>query len=141
MKYFIDRFVKLLENEDINKLAEYLGLKDSSYIYHWRIGYKYPRLNNLIKIANFFECPLDYLLGRDDAFYEINITPNVKFVDQLEKVMKEKGFKQKQLVNDKIISRTNIYDWRHDGNSPSMDIVIKLADYLNVSVDHLVGRE
>ena len=142
MMVFIERFIQLLkEEDDIYRLADYLNLKNPRYIYQWRSGIRYPKLNNLIKIANFFECSLDYLLGRSDDFYEINLTPTVRFVDQLEYVMKETGITQKQLVDNKILSRTNLYDWRHDNNSPNIETLVKIANYLNVSVDHLVGRE
>ena len=141
MKTFLERMDELLKLNSVKNLANYLDLKSNTLVYQWRSGIRYPKLNNLIKIAIFFECSLDYLLGRSDDFYEINLTPTVRFVDQLEYVMKETGITQKQLVDNRILSRTNLYDWRHDNNSPNIETLVKIANYLNVSVDHLVGRE
>lgn len=141
MKSFVDRFNELLGSSNINDLEKYLNLNNTTNIYNWRNGEKSPKLNNLIKIANYFECSLDYLLGRSDDFYEINLTPSVNFGEQLEKIIKEKGISKNDLVNNNIVSRTNLSDWKAKGTNPSMEKIVKLADYLGVSVDHLVGRE
>lgn len=141
MNEFTKRLKSLLEEKDINELVEYLELKSPTIIYQWISGIRKPRLNSLINLANYFECSLDYLLGRTDGMDKIKGDLKSCFVEQLKAVLKEKGLKQNDLVKNKLISRTNIYDWTHDDNSPNFDFILKLADYLQVSVDHLVGRE
>ena len=39
------------------------------------------------------------------------------------------------------LTNGNISHWRAGRSKPSLDAVIKLADYFNVSIDYLVGRE
>ena len=92
-------------------------------------------------MANYFECTLDYLLGRteDNSVYKIKQTKD--FEKQLKAVAKEKGVTLYRLKVDGVISKGNTYDWFHDKSSPSMDKIIKIADYLQVSFDHLVRRE
>ena len=39
------------------------------------------------------------------------------------------------------LSRTSIQNWRNYNSKPGVDALIKIADYFNVSIDYLVGRE
>lgn len=53
---------------------------------------------------------------------------------------KEKGDTQNELA--KKIGTTNKVVWTYEKGrcEPSIDLLIKLADYFNVSVDYLIGR-
>lgn len=35
---------------------------------NWKSGYTEPNLNDLINLANYFQCSIDYLLGIEDDF-------------------------------------------------------------------------
>ncbi|MBQ7973935.1 MAG: helix-turn-helix transcriptional regulator [Clostridia bacterium] len=39
------------------------------------------------------------------------------------------------------LSRTSSQNWRNHNSKPGTDALIKIANYFNVSVDYLVGRE
>lgn len=56
-----------------NQLSEIFNCS-KSLIYEWEKGRSQPSLEDLVKIANFFEVSLDYLLGREDDFGSIIIT-------------------------------------------------------------------
>ena len=47
-------------------MAEYLQIAQPSYI-RYENGSSEPSLENLVKIADYFDCSADYLLGRDYA--------------------------------------------------------------------------
>ena len=55
-------------------------------------------------------------------------------------LMEQHNITQKKLSADLGISQGNISDWKSGRSSPSMDKLVKLADYFNVSTDYLVGK-
>jgi transcriptional regulator with XRE-family HTH domain len=65
MRIFQER---LIEQRKINKttqrqMAEYLQIAQPSYI-RYENGSSEPSLENLVKIADYFDVSVDYLLGR-----------------------------------------------------------------------------
>ena len=46
------------------KLCKEAEIPQASF-YDWKNGNTYPSLDNLYKIANYFDCTIDYLLGRE----------------------------------------------------------------------------
>lgn len=46
----------------------------------------------------------------------------------------------KDLSHNVGVSSGNISDWKSGRSKPNIDTIIKIADYLDVSVDYLLGR-
>lgn len=61
------------------------------------------------------------------------------FFEQLNTICHYKNIKLTPLLLKIGISKGNINAWKK-GSIPSGEILIKLADYLDVSVDYLLGR-
>lgn len=58
---------KLLQSpEDVKNLAEYLGCSVQA-INQYKLGQSMPKVENLIKIAQFYNCSLDNLIGLSDV--------------------------------------------------------------------------
>ena len=55
-------------------------------------------------------------------------------------IMNEKGISQKQLSEAINTSQGNISDWKSGRAAPTIDKLPLIADYLDVSLDHLLGR-
>ncbi len=121
-------------------LAEKLGLSDSSVIYRWLKGSLGLLLPTAVGIADFFDCSLDYLFGRSEI-YNGNFKECPAFDIQFRKVLKEQNISQNKLTKDKVISRGGLNSWLNKKQIPHIESIIKLADYLRVSMDYLVGRE
>lgn len=60
-------------------------------------------------------------------------------VENLKILCKQKGISIIELERDVSLPKGTIKRW--DENRPSVDRVVAVADYLNVSVDYLLGRE
>lgn len=65
MKIFCER---LIEQRKLNKvtqrqMSDYLDMTQPSYI-RYEKGTSEPNLENLVKIADYFDVSVDYLLGR-----------------------------------------------------------------------------
>jgi len=64
------------------------------------------------------------------------------FVQRIDEILERNTKKRAELLRDLNLPRNSITNWSNRGNVPAGDICIKIADYLNVSVEWLVtGRE
>ena len=70
---FAERLKELRKEAHLTQieLAKRLGIGQSSYA-DWERGKKNPTQENLIKIAQFFNVPLDYLVGNSDKKDELD---------------------------------------------------------------------
>ena len=66
-------------------------------------------------------------------------TKNEQFL-RCERLMKERGINAVQLSKETGVSTATISAWRNDIYTPKLDKLIKIADYLGVTVDYLMGR-
>lgn len=60
--------------------------------------------------------------------------------EKMKKLRKERKITQEQLAKDIGVERSSIGKYE-TGTQPSTDIITRLADYFNVSVDYLLGRD
>ena len=143
MKNFSERLKELMNENDIEvaSIENFLELNNSSIIYDWINGKSTPRLNTLIRLANMFEVSTDYLLGLTENNEKVLSKQIPNFTSQLKRVLNEKRSSQYKLLKDKIVSRGHLNSWLNDNHTPSVENIVKIADYLNVSVDYLIGRQ
>jgi len=62
---FQERFVELLQNKTAYQIAKETGITNSR-LSRWRNFGELPSAENLIKLADYFDVSVDYLLGRTD---------------------------------------------------------------------------
>ena len=62
-----------------------------------------------------------------------------QFATRLKEVIEESGKMQKDICADLHISKQKLSKWKTRYNEPSMDELIMLALYFDVSVDYLLG--
>lgn len=60
-------------------------------------------------------------------------------IDRIMKVLEEKGYTAKQLSQGTGISTGNISDWKSGRAQPSYGAIVKIAQYLDVSINYLHG--
>ena len=71
-----------------------------------------------------------------------NVTNGMLIVERIDNLLKEKGENRVILAETLGIKPQNISAWSTRGTVPAGDICIKIAHYLNVSVEWLVcGKE
>ena len=61
-------------------------------------------------------------------------------MEVLKKLRTEHGYNQQKLSELLSVSRSTIAMWETNKAEPSSDILIKLSDIFNVSIDYLLGR-
>lgn len=63
------------------------------------------------------------------------------FRDQLKKLRKMRGISQMQLAEAAKVGKSTVGMWEVGRNEPDLATLIWLADYFEVTLDELVGRE
>ena len=142
MNSFKNRLNELLKEHNLNEklLAELLKIKNLSTIYNWTSGNFVPKINIVIEIANIFKCSTDFLLGLSDNNETIKPKSCPPFYSQLELILKDKGLKVYNLRKDNVISAGLAESIFVKHSIPLTYNVIKIAEYLKISIDELVGR-
>lgn len=59
----------------------------------------------------------------------------------LREIRKEKGVSQQKLADKLGISRSTVAMWETGGSEPDLDTLTKLAEYFNITIDRLLGRD
>jgi len=142
MELFSERLTELMEELEFTpkKLSEITGLSINS-IYSWKKDSAYKiYLSNMIKLCDVLECSLDFLAGRTENVLDYKPQKCPPFYDRLREIMKKENITRYRLVKD-----TKIYDnyfsvWK-SGRDPQLYTLIRLADYLDCSIDYLIGRD
>ena len=65
---------------------------------------------------------------------------NVKIAEMIKNLCKIKNISVTKLLSDCDIRKSLIYDLEKRNYTPSVAIIAKIADYLEVSTDYLLGR-
>ena len=64
----------------------------------------------------------------------------MKVIKNLRKLRCEKGISQQNLGETLLVSQQSINKYENHDVEPDIEMLIKIADYFNVSLDYLVGR-
>lgn len=64
----------------------------------------------------------------------------MNFLERLEVLLKEKGVSATKMSLDLGFSKDAVFNWKKRGAIPSGEMLAKVADYFDVSVDYLLGR-
>ncbi|MBQ7978085.1 MAG: helix-turn-helix transcriptional regulator [Clostridia bacterium] len=130
----------LLNNVDAKTLHQQTKI-DLSTIYDYFKG-TFPKIHNAILLANYFNCSLNYLFGLD---FEPNSTSFSQeynsnlFFERYTKLLKEQKISNHKLCKDTGVNESSYWLWSK-GGLPKLEGMIKIAQYLNCSLDYLVGR-
>lgn len=143
MELFGERLKDLMEEHkvDAKTLAKTLSLSDSSIIYKWQKSEKGLLISSAIMLADFFECTIEYLIGRVSECKEIEPKTCPHFGERLKILLADKQISQYKFIKDTKLSRGNLNSWFNNKSTPNIESVITVADYFDVSIDYLVGRE
>lgn len=63
-----------------------------------------------------------------------------KIAERIKQLRISQGMTQKQLADVLKVSEVSLQRFEYGSARPSLDTLIALADYFNVSLDYLVGR-
>lgn len=102
-----------------------------------------PTIDVVLRIAQYFDCSIDYLFGLDNdkksSLYKTYNYDISKFLPRYLELLKTNNishfkFSQGQPFNESILRH-----WQA-GRVPRLDIVYIIANYFGSSMDYLIGR-
>jgi len=138
---FAERLSDLMFERNIksNELAAAIGTNTSS-VNDWKRGKFQMYLSNLLKVADFFGCSLEFLTGRSENLLEYTPKPVPPFYPRFRAVMEERGKTRYRVAKETDIKDSYFTEW-NKGSDPLVVSLIKAANYLGVTLDYLVGRD
>ena len=138
---FAENLLALMQEHNLNApaLGKILNM-DRSNITRYLRGERLPNYRVFIALIEYFNVSADVLLGRLDYCAVKIFQPVQPFGKMLRKVMDETKVSQAELQRELHFSSATPYMWLENKRIPSMEHIVQLADYLDVTVDYLLGR-
>jgi len=128
-----------------DELAEKIGISRST-MFRYENGYieKIP-INIFASIAQVLRTTTAFLMNEEEKEREfadnIEATIMIIFSDNLVFLRKREGLSQQELANKVGLSRSAISMYESGARMPPADVLIILADFFNVKIDFLLGRD
>lgn len=121
------------------ELAKATGI-DTSTILTLLRGDGLPYVDTLVTLADYFNCPTDYLLGLSDMPVNGNFKSRPPFSERLTFLLQHFNVTKYRLEKDTKLSEKTVNRWHNGKTQPTVESLIKLARYFDCSVDFLLGR-
>ena len=141
MSNFVETLTELLIEKNLSQkeFAEKLEIT-STAVSKYLLGKQNPDVEIAIRIAEYFNCSLDYLFGKeyDNHIKSFHACPpfNERFVF----LIKHFKISKYKLQKSTGISKSTMHYWQNGEREPSMDSIIKLAKCFDCSIDFVLGR-
>lgn len=140
MNEFQERLQDLLVENELSRLqlSKKIGISFETLNGYFNKGF-YPELSVAIKIADYFDCSLQYLMGLTED-YQTSDKNNLSFIDTIKKLLSENNLSIEKFMKALNMSEANYYRWKNKNNNPAMQSLIAIAKFFDVSIDYLVGH-
>lgn len=140
MNEFQERLIDLLEENNMSrlKLALSLNITSTTINGYFNKNY-YPTIDIAIKMADYFNCSLDYLFGLSDKKAHSNLN-NRDFIDNFDLILKQNKLTISKGMKILQMSEYNYYRWKK-GLFPKTNNLITIAKNFDVGLDFLVGNK
>lgn len=135
----------LKELRDINGLSV-SDLEKKTGVNHTSLsGYldgKYiPDVDCANRIANYFNCSLDYLFGFTENYIPCKYNCEGDIKSRVKAAIDKSGFSRYKIAQLTDTSRNQVWSWYHGKVVPKLISLVALATVLNCSLDYLAGRD
>ena len=120
-------------------LAKELGVSPSNVCDFLKEVHQ-PSFSCFIRMLYIFNCSADYFLGLTELHTDEQLHTVPPFKDRLRALLKERKVSQAQLIKDLPVSSAVPYKWLSGLNEPSVESLLRLAEYFECTVDYLIGR-
>ena len=138
---FAENLLALMEEKNLNAPALGKILKmDRSNITRYLRGERLPNYPLFTAIVEYFNISSDILLGRVDYCNTTTFQPVQPFHITFRKALDETHTSQYVLQKQLHFSSATTNAWLSGKSVPSIGHLDQLADYMDVSVDYLLGR-
>lgn len=63
----------------------------------------------------------------------------MSFYERLDSLLRQKNISQRRMIIDFGLGKNTMFNWKHRNNIPNGEVLLKLSEYLDVSVDYLLS--
>lgn len=148
LERFSVRLKELMSAEKISQRG--LSIKASvqrKSILNWLNGKYYPSYEALIKLSDYFNVSIGYLLGISDeiegnAVHRDHAEPrevSAQFVNKLKIRMEKEKMTVYGLAKKLGMGQTTVTRWLKDGSMPETATLIKLASLMGETIEYLLS--
>ena len=139
---FSERLEELIREKgmDNKTFAREVGVPESCISYFIN-SLRMPTITTLVKIADYFNCSADYVLGiTENTNSSFKVCPpfseRLQYLIEFYKYPSPKSFRK-----DLNLSKSRFNEWLKGTRVPSLDNIIKISECLDCSVYFVLGRE
>ncbi len=125
---------------DMKTLAKKIGVSRPS-VNRFLLAKQFPSVETAIKLAEVFQCSVEYLLGRTDNGNERKLKERPPFTKQLKFLLEHFKKTKYALYTYGKVRQFAVQQWAKGIYEPNLDSVIKMADYFECTVDFVLGIE
>lgn len=138
---FAENLLALMQEHNLKApaLGKILGTHRTN-ITRYLQGIRLPNYELFIKIVEYFNVSSDVLLGRLDYCDVQEFQPVQPFGEMLRKALDETQTSQYALQKNLHFSSATTHAWLTNQRIPSIEHLDQLADYMDITVDFLLGR-
>lgn len=138
---FKQRFLELISDLECKKseIPKLLNIDYNVYIKITEFGI-IPKPLVLIRIADYFNISVEYLLGRTNNSYFFKAERETTFLERYQALKTEKNLTDYAIAQKLHITTSYTTNWKNKKYMPSIINLIELSEAFNVSLDYLLGR-
>lgn len=138
---FKQRFLELVSDLDCKKseIPKLLNIDYNIYIKITEFGI-IPKPVVLIRIADYFNISIEYLLGRTREHYFLKAEKETTFLERYQILKAEKNLTDYAIAQKLHITTSYTTNWKNKKYMPSIVNLIELSEIFKVSIDYLLGR-
>lgn len=142
MSEFVERLDWLINEQGLSQkiFAEKAGISESCISQYLKDKH-IPTVENLIKIADYFHCSTDFLLGKEEEYDNLTFRKCPPFSERIVFLKNEFGGTVKKFLGNSKVVRASYFNWASGKRVPSLDNILCLAKNLKCRVDYILGRE
>jgi len=141
LSLFNERLKELMQYKNIKseKLADAVGVT-GSVVRRWTFNDTDLKLSNLLKLADYFNCSIEFLIGRSDKVLDFSPKECPPFYDAAINALNHFDVTVYKVSKETKIKGYHFYIWKK-GSEPKLSSLIELSNYLGCTIDFLLGRE
>ncbi len=132
------RYKDIREDRDLSQqeIADMLHINRISYI-RYEQGIRQMPIDTLVKLSNFYNTSIDYLVGETDTKERCKIAHSKNL--KLKYLRESKKLSQQQVADILKIHQVQYNRYENEKRLMPIDKLIILANLYNTSIDYIVG--
>ena len=128
------------QNADAKSFAAKIGVSPTCITRYLRDD-RFPSIEMLVLLADYFECSADYLLGLEENKGSAKYKKCPEFSTQFAYLLDYFNYNCFKLSEEINMHQSTLYAWKNGKRVPTAENVIKLAEFFDCRVDFILGRE